>query len=154
MFWNFGYDFRGVRGDIWRWLCRHLHRQISAHANLDNGCGNTSFLKLYIPLSTCLLLVVKLFCVELQYTLWDFFRTCNLVYIIVSNVGLHKVGTTCPFCLVQNWNFLQKSLILPSRYFFLSSFYSQTMLSMRKLLFSTSVPSIWMFIYVGVSIQY
>ena len=30
-FQNFGYDLWGVGGDVWRWLCRHLHWQISAH---------------------------------------------------------------------------------------------------------------------------
>ena len=27
---NFGYDFRGVGGDVWRWLCRHV---------LENVCS-------------------------------------------------------------------------------------------------------------------
>ena len=27
---NFGYDFWGVGGDVWRWLCRHLRRKFSA----------------------------------------------------------------------------------------------------------------------------
>ena len=34
-FQNFGYDFWGVGGDVWRWLCRHVRRQISAH--VDGG---------------------------------------------------------------------------------------------------------------------
>ena len=32
-FQNFGYDSWGVGGDDCRWLCRHVHRQISAHVH-------------------------------------------------------------------------------------------------------------------------
>ena len=32
---NFGYEFLGVGGHIWRWLCRHVRQQISAH--VDGG---------------------------------------------------------------------------------------------------------------------
>jgi hypothetical protein len=39
-FWNFGYDFWGVEWDVWRWLCRHMHRKISAHA--DGGTSERS----------------------------------------------------------------------------------------------------------------
>ena len=28
-FWNFGYNFWGIGGDVWRWLCRHMHRKNS-----------------------------------------------------------------------------------------------------------------------------
>ena len=30
---NFGYDFCGVGGDVWRWLCRHVRRKISTHVH-------------------------------------------------------------------------------------------------------------------------
>ena len=26
-FWNFGFDFLGAGGDVWRWLCRHVRRK-------------------------------------------------------------------------------------------------------------------------------
>ena len=29
---NFGYDFWGVGGYVWRWLCRPMRRKISAHS--------------------------------------------------------------------------------------------------------------------------
>ena len=32
---NFGYDFWGVGRDVWRWLCRHMRRKISAR--VDGG---------------------------------------------------------------------------------------------------------------------
>ena len=35
VFRNSGYDFWGVGGDLWRWLCRHVHLKISTH--VDGG---------------------------------------------------------------------------------------------------------------------
>ena len=37
---NFRYDFWGVGGDVWRWLCRHVRRKISAH--VDGGTSERS----------------------------------------------------------------------------------------------------------------
>ena len=37
---NFGYDFWGVGGDVWRWLCRHLRRKISAHVDGGPSVGS------------------------------------------------------------------------------------------------------------------
>ena len=40
-FWNFGYDFLAVGGDVWRWLCRHTHRKISASVNGGPSGGSS-----------------------------------------------------------------------------------------------------------------
>jgi hypothetical protein len=38
--WNSRYNFLGVVGGVWRWLCRHLWRKISAH--VDGGLSGGS----------------------------------------------------------------------------------------------------------------
>ena len=43
---NFGYDFWGVGGDVWRWLCRHLRRKNSAQTRER---GLPSVLAEFIP---------------------------------------------------------------------------------------------------------
>ena len=46
-FWNFRYDFWGVGGDVWRRLCRHACRKISASVDgrlsgVSRVCGHGS----------------------------------------------------------------------------------------------------------------
>ena len=38
--WNFAYAFLGIGGDVWRWLCIHVRRNISA--DVDGGLSEVS----------------------------------------------------------------------------------------------------------------
>ena len=39
---NFGYDCWRVGGDVWRWLCRHIFRKISAHVDGGASIGSSA----------------------------------------------------------------------------------------------------------------